>query len=238
MRNIEEWRPSKLVYSSRKQRYVPHRTEVWLGSQLTVAAQAEPYARLVREHAQGRLLDCGCGKVPFFDLYRDRVSSVVCIDWNDAGHADLTVDLGGNLPFSDDSFETVLLSDVLEHVVDPARLMAEIARVLAPGGKLILTVPFYYWVHEAPHDYHRFTRFALEKLARDGGLRVSELTPYGGYPDVVLDLLNKGLAKKPMVCRMFLGAAGWTTRTKPYRKLRARTAERFPLGYCLVATKA
>jgi len=173
LRNEASWVPSKLVFDERRLRYVPHPTGVSLGSRLAVGAQAAPYEKLLRENARGRMLDCGCGKVPFYQMYREHISALTCIDWNDTGHSDLTVDLSGPLPFESGSFDTVLLSDVLEHIARPEGLINELARVLAPSGSLILTVPFLYHVHEAPHDYHRYTRFALQKLCDDSSTRDS-----------------------------------------------------------------
>jgi SAM-dependent methyltransferase len=68
------------------------------------------------------------------------------------------------LPFADATFEQVISSEVLEHLHTPIKAAAEIARVLKPGGRLVLTVPMVYPVHEAPHDYHRFTEFGLYNL--------------------------------------------------------------------------
>ena len=237
MRNVESWSPSKLVFSPRKKRYVPHPTGVSLGSRLAIGAQAEPYERLIRQHARGELLDCGCGQVPFFAMYRDFVTAVTCVDWNENSHVDRVVDLNGALPFEPNSFDTVLLSDVLEHVREPGRLVGEIARVLRPSGKVILTVPFLYHLHETPHDYYRYTRFGLEALAHDAGLQVDEIQPYGGYPDVMLDLLNKGLAPVAPLAKLFVRAVDWITHTAPWLAWRERTAERFPLGYCMLARK-
>jgi SAM-dependent methyltransferase len=237
VRNIDSWSPSKLAFDPRRNRYIPHRLGVSLGSRLAISAQAGPYERLIREYSRGRLLDCGCGRVPFYDMYKDLVTSITCIDWNESSHVDLVVDLNGALPFDDQSFDTVLLSDVLEHVREPGQLLREISRVLAPPGTLILTVPFLYHVHEAPHDYYRYTRFALEALCHEGGFVMEELAPYGGYPDVLLDLVNKGLAPIAPLCELFLSTVPWITRTGPYEAWRRRTAERFPLGYCLVARK-
>ena len=98
-------------------------------------------------------------------------------------------------------------------------------------------VPFLYQVHEAPHDYYRYTRHALERLVSDAGLRMVELSPYGGYPDVLCDLLNKALASVPPLCHLFLALASWASRRRLYRRWSSGTAERFPLGYCLVAEK-
>ena len=68
------------------------------------------------------------------------------------------------LPFNDASFKLVLCTEVLEHLVNPPQAIAEMYRVLTLGGTLILTTRFVYPLHDAPHDYFRFTRFGLEKL--------------------------------------------------------------------------
>jgi SAM-dependent methyltransferase len=242
MKNVEAWAPSKVVFCERRRRYVPNPRYVALGSRLAVAAMVGPYQRVVEANAHGRLLDCGCGDVPYYGWYRGLADEVVCIDWGQSlhgrGHLDHEVDLNQALPFEEDRFDTVILADVLEHIAEPARLMHELGRVLAPGGKLILMVPFLYRVHEAPHDYHRYTRFSLERMALAAGLKPIEISAYGGYPDVLLDLLNKGIAQVPLLCRIFLLLVEWATRTGLYDRWRRSSADKFPLGYCLVAERA
>ena len=69
------------------------------------------------------------------------------------------VHLNGPLPFPDGSFDTFISTDVLEHIREPVIAWSEMAWVLRPGGKLIVSVPFPYSLHEEPHDYHRHTRY-------------------------------------------------------------------------------
>ncbi len=76
------------------------------------------------------------------------------------------------LPFSNARFETVLLLDVLEHLQAPEVCMKEIGRVLENGGNLFLKVPFLYPIHDAPVDFHRWTRFGLFELAQRHGFEV------------------------------------------------------------------
>lgn len=241
MQNEASWKPSRVVFDARLQRYLPNPKHVALGSRLTMAAMLPAYVEALQANARGRFLDCGSGMAPYYEIYRGLVDEVTCVDWADSLHhnihLDREVDLNQGLPFESARFDTVLLADVLEHIRNPAQLIAEIARVLAPQGKLILTVPFLYNVHEAPHDYYRFTRYALTDLTERAGLRVIALDPFGGYPDVVFDLMNKLLAKIAPLCHVFLLGARWATRRSLYKAWRARTRERYPLGYCCVAQK-
>ena len=69
------------------------------------------------------------------------------------------------LPFVDGVFTRVECDAVLEHVKDPERVMAEIHRVLAPGGYVHLVTPFCHPFHEYPRDYRRFTPDGLRELA-------------------------------------------------------------------------
>jgi SAM-dependent methyltransferase len=130
------------------------------------------------------LLDFGCGLVPLYDAYRGFVSSIVCLDWENSPHSnpylDATQDLSGVINLESESFDTILVSDVFEHLPDPALTWTELNRLLRPGGKIILNVPFFYGLHESPHDYYRFTEYALRLLAERAGFAVVELESIGG----------------------------------------------------------
>jgi SAM-dependent methyltransferase len=71
-----------------------------------------------------------------------------------------------SLGIADSSFEVVLCTEVLEHLPEPQRAIDEIFRVLAPGGQLLLTTRFLFPIHDAPHDYFRFTKYGLRHLLR------------------------------------------------------------------------
>jgi SAM-dependent methyltransferase len=70
------------------------------------------------------------------------------------------------LGIRDASFEVVLCTEVLEHLPEPQRAIDEIFRVLVPGGQLLLTTRFLFPIHDAPHDYFRFTKYGLRHLLR------------------------------------------------------------------------
>ena len=74
---------------------------------------------------------------------------------------------GHDLPFADGSYDAVVCQAVLEHVLDPARVVAEMRRVLVPDGLLYVEIPFMQQVHEGAHDLTRFTYVGLRRLLRD-----------------------------------------------------------------------
>jgi SAM-dependent methyltransferase len=105
------------------------------------------------------------------------------------------------LPFDDSAFGLVLMIEMLQYVADPATALAEAARVLAPGGALVLTTRQAWRAHGPPEDRFRFTRYALEHMLESAGLRVRELVPLGGPATVVTATLenNVALLTKPLV---------------------------------------
>lgn len=128
---------------------------------------------------KGNLLDVGCGEMPYRTFLPKHID-YVGIDVPQAGafsmqgHEEIISFDGYHIPFPDATFDTVLCTEVLEHSPEPAALIAEIGRVLKPGGTLIATVPFSARVHYAPHDFHRFSKYALAKML-------------GAFPDVSIE---------------------------------------------------
>lgn len=130
----------------------------------------------------GRTLDLGCGSKRYRDLFPG-VTSYLALDLpsNSAGERGVHVFGDGRfLPFLDASFDTVLCTEVVEHVPTPELVFGESARVLKPGGHLVLTTPQTWGLHEAPHDYYRYTEFGLRFQAERAGLRVVSVTPTCG----------------------------------------------------------
>lgn len=240
MKNADLWKPSKFIRRS-DESYFANPEYVGVGSRYICNLFVKDYVRLIREHCRGALLDCGCGDVPYYEAYSKLVASVTCIDWEHSLHenpyVDQYVDLNDILPFEGETFDTILVTDVLEHIAEPSLFMREISRITRPGGRVLIMVPFFYWIHEQPHDYYRYSEFALRRFCAQNSLTVVHLNSYGGYPDILLDLFNKRWIRKESTVRLFLKLTNMISGTRWYRGMRTSTEKMFPLGYCLVAQK-
>lgn len=79
-----------------------------------------------------------------------------------------------------ETFDVVVMAEVLEHCSDPKSAIAGVTTCLKPGGRLVLTVPFVFGIHDAPIDYFRFTRHGLELLLSElENVKVSERNNWG-----------------------------------------------------------
>lgn len=197
----------------------------------------------VQAHVRGRLLDIGCGDMPYQELFASRANQVDTLD-REARTEGVTYlgDVQAMTMISDGSYDSAVCLSVLEHVPDPVQALQEIARILKPGGVLLLSVPHLSRLHEEPHDYFRYTRYGLRALLERTGLQVVELTPAGGlfsflghqvstmflcslwHLPVIRQIAyqaNKWLLVKPCV---------WLDRLLDKRKI-------FALGYVCVARK-
>ena len=173
----------------------------WVDLQWSVLERS---LRAVAPRARGRLLDVGCGDKPYEAWFRPFVSAYIGIEHGatfaataagtgTGGRPDVVYG-AGPLPFKDGSFDTVLSVQVLEHTPRPGALMAEMSRVLAPDGVLILTAPFQFRLHEQPHDYFRYSPHGLRQLCADVGLEVFETVAQGSLWSVIGHKLNSYLA--------------------------------------------
>jgi SAM-dependent methyltransferase len=240
MRNAEAWAPSKFETDAGTS-WRASRTEVPITSRLIVDIVAAAYCEAIAAHASGRLADLGCGKVPLYGMYRNKVTEVTCIDWpgslHGSLHVDLFADLNRPLDLIPDSFDTVIATDVIEHLHTPGALFASSYNALKSGGKLIIGVPFFYWVHEAPHDFYRYTRFALEKFAIDAEFTSISVTALAGAPEILSDIATKALVSRPRLARIVYTLSRAVLWLPSVKRLSARTREAMPMGYVLVAQK-
>lgn len=145
----------------------------------------------IEKYARGYLLDLGCGNKPFESLYAPVTSSQIGCDiiQSDKNKVDVICPVT-ELAFSNEQFDTVLCTQVLEHVFEHDKMMHEIFRVLRPGGTVILTVPFAWELHEEPYDFFRYTKHALKQLFENTGFEINYIKPNGGKWAAIYQLRN------------------------------------------------
>jgi len=143
-----------------------------------------------------RVLDAGAGEGRYADRFAAQRYCGVDLAIGDAawnyGRLDAVADLTA-LPFRSDAFEAAIHIVTIEHLPEPGRALAEIARTLAPGGLLLVAAPHEWEVHQAPHDYFRYTRYGLRYLLERAGFEVLDLRPAGGFFRLLARRLLNGL---------------------------------------------
>lgn len=134
--------------------------------------------KLSRLPQKGEILDIGAGPSQFYSLF-ERFNAYIGVDFHPYEHVSVVADITKRFPFSDSSFDVVILSNTIEHIPNTNDLLRECFRVLRPGGSMIATVPFLMRIHQAPYDFNRYTSFALKKFASDAGFHSVEVVPIG-----------------------------------------------------------
>lgn len=152
----------------------------------------------ITNHATKRLLDIGCGNKPYESWFADKVEEYIGCDiaQSDLNKVDVICE-AQSIPFEDKSFDTVFTTQVIEHVGDHEGMLNEAFRLLKPGGKMILSGPFYWPLHEEPHDYFRYTKHGFRLLMEKSGFRVNEIHPCGGKWAVTGIMLISAIPYRP-----------------------------------------
>ncbi len=148
-----------------------------------------------------RLLDFGCGNMPYRPLFVEHVSTYVGCDLPGNDDADLVMEVPGHVPLESGSVDVVLSSQVLEHVEDPAAYLHEAWRILRTGGRLILSTHGVWRYHPDPTDYQRWTCDGLRRDVTRAGFRITrwagimgpEATALQLWQDAVLPRVPKRL---------------------------------------------
>lgn len=137
---------------------------------------------VTRFSIKGKILDLGAGNVlRYKSLFKEADQYLTQDHKEAANHKHDFVCDASKVPASDASFDNIICTQVLEHVPDPFAIMAEIARLLKPGGFLILSVPQANEIHEAPYDFFRYTKYGIAELAAKSGLKIEEIHGLGDY---------------------------------------------------------
>lgn len=234
MKNEKDWIPTKYQY--RKGRLRANKDYVGKRSVFIADIVAGLYDQAIKKYAHGNLLDLGCGTVPLYESYKPYVNEITCIDWknclHDISHIDIAADLN-EIVLPSNTYNTVILSDVLEHIYEPKILLEKIYKTLEPDGVLLLNTPFAYWEHEIPYDYFRYTRYWYEKTAKEIGFNIENISSIGNDNfSLMIDILSKTIEqKKTWYFQMLLFLI------KKLRKYVPPVILNEPLGYFLVLSK-
>lgn len=160
----------------------------------------------------GSLLDFGCGTKPYKSLFRN-VQEYIGIDFKIDGRKDNYSEVdqfydGKVIPFENDRFDSLLCTEVLEHVFNIEVVLKEFNRVLKLNGKALITTPFMWEEHEMPYDFARYTTPALKYLYQKNGFKVIDNFKTGNYIEVIfqfgLNYIKNILPNNKNVRQVFL----------------------------------
>ncbi|HRH24002.1 MAG TPA: class I SAM-dependent methyltransferase [Candidatus Paceibacterota bacterium] len=145
---------------------------------MTILRKAEHQA-LAGFPLSGKVLDLG-GDTR--SDYRNMFSgdyAITTVNMLPEAKPDILADLEEPLPIEDASYDAVLLINVMEHVFEYRALLLECARVLRPGGTIVIIVPYLFPYHASPHDYHRYSAEALSRALLISGFKDDVVRPLG-----------------------------------------------------------
>ena len=169
-------------------------------------------------HVRGVVIDLGCGTSPYKEDIVKVATRYIGVDWqhslHDQSNVDVFADLTKRLPFDDDYADTVVSFQVMEHLPEPDAFLAECFRILKPGGRLLVTTPFMWFVHEAPRDFYRYTRYGLEYLLAKNNfteIAVAENSGFWQTAALKLNYHTARLARGPL--KLFMVPLWWATQT-------------------------
>jgi len=131
------------------------------------------------ERLQGKMMDFGCGSKPYKPIF-GHVKEYVGVDFAGEGHSheNEQIDVfynGKTLPFENNTFDSVLTSEVFEHIFNLEDILKELNRVMKPGGIMLITIPFAWYEHEQPNDFGRYTSFGIRAVLERNGFIIREM---------------------------------------------------------------
>ena len=141
------------------------------------------------KYISGKTLDLGAGSAKYRNIVKQKVSEYITFDMIPGPYIDVVGNVL-NLPFENETFDTIISTQVLEHVEKPWIMIKEIHRVLKKNGICILTAPFLAPYHKDPHDYFRYTTEGMESLFKNQGFKIIECNSYGGPFSVISEFIR------------------------------------------------
>ncbi|HWC49145.1 MAG TPA: class I SAM-dependent methyltransferase [Solirubrobacterales bacterium] len=164
--------------------------------------------------AGARVLDAGAGEGPYrhhFSHVEYEAADFQQVPGKTYSGNHFVCDLAA-IPVEDGRYDLVLFSQVLEHIPEPAAVLAELRRVLKPGGRIWASAPLFYEEHEQPFDFYRYTQFGLRRRFEEAGFEDLEIDWLEGYLGTVSYQLD-------VAARATDGAGRWRRAAPVLRKL-------------------
>ena len=200
--DAREWRMRQKIFSVLKGNLVFK----WLFKKIFYASYSIQnfVERNCANFCRGNLiLDAGAGEC-IYKKYFDNADYIatdlgVGSEFLDYTKVDFLSDLE-NIPIRDDVFDGIICSEVLEHTRNPKTVFDEFFRIMASGGKLILTVPSGGGIHQPPHHYYGYTKYGLEYLATAAGFNIVSIESAGGYFKYIAQ--QKAFLRGPLLERL------------------------------------
>ncbi len=181
---------------------------------------------------KGKVLDVGAGKSPYRKFFKN-AQEYIKLDNHDYPGIDIKADITKKIPLKQNSIDSVVCFQVLEHIENPQKAIKEIHRVLKKGGICLLTTHMAAPLHGEPHDYYRFTKYALKKIFQD--FEKVEIKPQGGALLSIFQLIVWGISEKlpKFVAKPLIFSLNFVG-----KKLdKILYSEVFTINYCVLAKK-
>lgn len=133
----------------------------------------------VAHYISGDVLDIGGGeKTRYKNLFS--FDTFMCLDIYEGPGIDIVAS-ADDIPLPDESKDTIVSTQMLEHVKFPEQCVREMQRVLKPGGYAVITAPQWNELHAEPTDFWRYTKYGLTELFERNGFTVVEFHQRGGF---------------------------------------------------------
>ena len=149
------------------------------------------HIKIYGKRLTGNILDIGCGTKPYKKYLKGNYKGLEIDNENKKNTDSEILFFDGKIfPLQNDSIDSVLCTQVLEHVEDSKLFLSEIKRILKKDGLILFTLPFIWPEHDAPNDFNRFTFYGTRKLLVENQLEIIELKKMGNSFSLIGQLIN------------------------------------------------
>lgn len=141
-----------------------------------------------------KLLDAGAGECQYKAYFKHAEYTSQDLGIGDSSWDFSQIDIKSeiyDIPVENNSFDHILCIEVMEHLKYPHRAFKEFSRILRSGGKLFVVCPLTWSEHQIPHDFFRYTRYALKMLAEDNDFNIESINAMGGRHILLAQIIHE-----------------------------------------------